>query len=127
MHEYAIAQALVEQVREIAHENGAQSVTRVVIQVGKLRGVIPEIIQWGFQVAAAGSVAEGARLEIEEVEIVVRCKTCGERSTLDSPLYLCPACGSTDVEQLSGDELILKSLEIGDERDPCPSEHFAGE
>lgn len=127
MHEYAIAQALVEQVTEIARRHAAESVTRVVVQVGKLRGVIPEILQWGFEVASADSVAAGAELEIQEVPIVIRCQTCGKQSQLDAPLYLCPECGSTDVEQVSGDELILKSLEIGDEKDPGRGEHPEGE
>lgn len=126
MHEYAIAQALVEQVADIARENGARVVTRVVIQVGKIRGVIPEILQWGFEVAAAESVAAGAELAIEEVAIVVRCKICGAQSELDAPLYLCPICGSTDVVQIGGDELILKSLEIGDERNSGSQEHPPG-
>ena len=127
MHEYAIAQALVEQVTDIARENGARAVTRVVIKVGKIRAVIPEILQWGFEVAAADSVAAGAELAIEEVAIVVQCQTCGAQSELDAPLYLCPICGSTNVVQVAGDELILQSLEIADERDSGSSEHPPGE
>lgn len=127
MHEYAIAQALADQVSKIARERDARAVTRVVIQVGKLRGVIPEILQWGFEVVSADSVAAGAELVIEAVAIAVRCQTCGAHSELDAPLYLCPICASTDVVQIAGDELILKSLEIGDERDSSSAEHPASE
>ena len=117
MHEYGIAQALVEQVGEVARNNGAGSVSRVVIQVGRLRGVVPEILRWGFEVASAGSVAEGAELAIEEVPIAIRCRGCRAESELDDPVYICPSCSGFDVEPLSGDELVLKSLEIDDERD----------
>jgi len=123
MHEYAIAQALIEQVEKIAGENKARMVTRVVVQVGKLRRVVPEILRWGFEVAAADSVAAGAALDIEEVPIRVRCRACRVESDLDEPLYLCPGCGSADVAQITGSELILKSLEIDDGRDSGPTEH----
>jgi len=116
MHEYAIAQALVEQVGEIARKNRARAVTRVVVQVGKLRGVVPEILRWGFEIAAADSVAAGAALEIEEVPIRIQCRACGIESALDDPFYLCPSCGNPNIAQLAGAELILKSLEIDDGR-----------
>jgi len=123
MHEYAIAQALLDQVGDIARRHNARAVTRVVVQVGRLRRVLPEILRFGFDVAAADSIAAGAALEIEEVPIHVRCGACRVESNLDDPVYICPACGSTQLVQLTGGELILKSLEIDDGRDSGPSEH----
>jgi hydrogenase nickel incorporation protein HypA/HybF len=127
MHEYGIAQALVSQVGDIARQHDASTVRHVVVQVGKLRAVVPEVLQWGFEVAAAGSVAAGAQLEIEEIDIRIRCRACGTEHILPDPFFVCPDCGSLDVEQVAGAELILKSLEIEDDRDPRPSEHSSGE
>jgi len=112
MHEYAIAQALVEQIEKVARENNAGTVRRVVVQIGKLRGVVPEVLRWGFEVAAHDSLAAGVAVEIEEIPIRIRCSACSAESSLDEPLFLCPVCGSCNVEQLAGSELILKSLEI---------------
>lgn len=127
MHEYAIAQALVAQIEDIARENGAVVVRRVVIQVGKLRAVVPEILRWGFGVAAEKSVAAGADLVIEEVPIVIRCRACAAECELEDPVFICPSCNGTDVSQIAGDELILKSMEIGDEGNPRRSEHPEGQ
>ncbi len=127
MHEYSIAQALVEQINDVARQNGADAVTRVVIQVGKLRAVVPEILRWGFEIASEGSIAEGAELEVEVIPIVIRCRACSTERELDDPFYVCPACNSFDVEQLSGNELILKTLEISDDRDSRSSKHHAGQ
>jgi len=127
MHEYVIAQALVEQVNDIARKHNVQGVTRVVVQVGKLRGVVPEVLRWGFEVAAADSVAAGAGLEIEEVPIHVRCGGCGAESDLDEILYVCPACGSTDLAQITGSELLLKSVEMDDGRDSGSGEYPEGQ
>ena len=127
MHEYAIAQELVAQVERIAREHGAEAVTRVIVQVGRLRAVVPDILRWGFEVAAAHTLAEGAALVIEEIPIVIRCRTCDAESRLDDPVFICPRCGGFDVEPISGDELILKSLEIDGERNPSRSEYPAGQ
>jgi hydrogenase nickel incorporation protein HypA/HybF len=127
MHEYAIAQSLVEQIGRIAAENSAERVSGVVVQVGRLRAVIPEILQWGFEIAAAGSVAEGASLEVEEIPIVLQCRACGLRNEIDSPIYLCPDCGSPDVDQVCGNELILKTMEIEDGGNSRAAEHTEGQ
>ena len=127
MHEYAIAQALIDQVGEIARRHNARAVTRVVVQVGRLRGVLPDILRFGFEVAAADTVAAGAALEIEEVPIRVQCRACRAENNLDGPLFICPGCGSADLSQIAGSELILKSLEIDDGRDSSPSEHSQGQ
>jgi hydrogenase nickel incorporation protein HypA/HybF len=127
MHEYSIAQALIDQIVEIAGQNHATRVTRAVVQVGKLRGIVPEILRWGFEVTAADTVAAGAALDIEEVPILIHCNACGVETQLDWPLYLCPACGSAAVTQLKGNELFLISMEIADDTDPSAPEHPQGQ
>jgi len=127
MHEYAIAQALVEQVEAVARENGARAVRRVVVQVGKLRGVLPDILRWGFEVAAADTIAAGAAVDIEEVPIRVRCQGCSAESELADPLFICPSCGGFNLVQVAGAELILKSLEIDNGRDTGSAEHSEGQ
>ena len=127
MHEYAIAQALVEQVENIARENRARAVGRIVVQVGKLRGVLPDILRWGFEVAAADTVAAGAVLEIEEVPIRIRCQACSAESEIAEPLFICPSCGGFDLVQITGAELILKSLEIDNGRDSGSAKHPEGQ
>ena len=55
---------------------------------------------------------EGAALEIEEQRGRAHCRTCGEDFSLADPILLC-ACGSADVELLSGRELAGESVEVG--------------
>jgi len=127
MHEYSIAQAIVEQVDEIARKHDAHKVTKVVIEVGKLRGVLPDILSWGFEVAATDTLAAGARLEVEEIPIRIQCRSCGAESQLDEPAFICRSCHSFDVAQLSGGELILKSLEIENDANPGIAERSEGQ
>jgi hydrogenase nickel incorporation protein HypA/HybF len=112
MHELAVAQALIQQVEEALRAKSVQRVTTVTIAVGKLAGVDPDCLQFAFPLAAEGTIAEGAELIVEPVPAAVRCRTCGQTTTTDVPLFACAACGGTEVELASGRELLLRSVEI---------------
>jgi hydrogenase nickel incorporation protein HypA/HybF len=65
-----------------------------------------------FELVAAGTVAEGARLEIEQPPGRAHCRSCGADFDLPDPILLCP-CGSADVQVISGRELAIVSMEVG--------------
>ena len=109
MHELGLVQEVLEVVAERT-PSGAR-VTRVVLQIGKLSSVLPDAVRFCFDLAAEGTVAEGAVLEIEETPGRARCRSCDAEVTLERPFGRC-ACGSTDLEWLSGDELIIREMEV---------------
>lgn len=108
VHELALAESLVELIREKVEES---SVRVVRLEVGKLSLVIPEALTFCFQVLTQGTPMEAAVLEIEEIAGTGRCKSCGEETALEGPILSCP-CGSYDLEILRGDELRLKEVEV---------------
>lgn len=108
MHELALTQEIVELVsRRVA---GAR-VTRVVLEVGRLSAVLPDAIRFCFDICADGTPLQGAALDVVEVPGAGRCRRCGETVPLERPFGTC-ACGGTDLEWLSGDELKIKEVEI---------------
>ena len=112
MHELSVCLALLQQVERIAHERAATRVTSIVIKVGPLSGVEPELLRRAYPLAAAGTVAEHAELAIESPHVVVRCSQCGQQSTVPPNRLLCAACGDFRTRLESGDEMILQSLEL---------------
>ena len=106
MHELSITRNIVAIVSERA--NGAK-VTRVTLEVGKLSAVIPEAIRFCFDVVAQGTVLEGARLEVIEVPGRGRCRVCGLDVELRQLVERC-ACGSSDLDRLTGEELTIKQM-----------------
>lgn len=119
MHELSIAQCLIESACEAAAAEGARRVTRLSTRIGALSGVVEEALRFSFQLAAEGTLCEGAVLEIEYVPITVHCANCDAPRTLaDSCTFVCPVCGAATPKVLSGRELDLVSLEIvADESD----------
>lgn len=112
MHELAITQSLVELVRS---RTGGRQVVAVHVRVGTLSGVIPEALQFGFEVAVPGTPLADARLDIDVVEGRQRCRTCGGEDVVEDLLLLC-RCGSVDVELLAGTELLLTAVEVVTDR-----------
>ncbi len=111
MHEVGIAAEIVAAAVSEARKHDARKVTAVTIRVGVLRGIVPDSLRMFFELAAAGTVAEGAALEIEEEPVLVDCGDCGE--TPASALTLsCPACGRDGVVVKGGDSLRVVSIDI---------------
>lgn len=112
MHELSVCQSLLSQIEAVAHENCARLVHRVTLQIGPLSGIEPHLLQQAFPIAMAGSIAEQASLEIELLPIRIQCQQCGAETEAKANRLVCASCGNWQTRLLSGDELLLASLEL---------------
>jgi hydrogenase nickel incorporation protein HypA/HybF len=108
MHELAIVADVIEAA--CAASKGAR-ITRVVLEIGRLTAVLPDAVRFCFALAAEGTLAEGAQLEIVETPGRARCRACAAELELDRPFGRC-ACGNSELDWLAGEELALKALEV---------------
>ena len=81
---------------------------------GPLSGVEYPLMQNAFPIAAAGTVASDASLHLEATPIRVLCSECGEQSEVPMNRLVCAHCGDWRTELLSGDELLLRRVVMGD-------------
>ena len=112
MHELAVCQGLMTQVEAVAQREHATRVTSITLQIGPLSGVEGRLLAEAFPIASAGSIAAGAQLLIEDMPIVVECSRCGARSAVVPNRLLCAQCGDWRTRLVSGEEMLLKSLEL---------------
>jgi hydrogenase nickel incorporation protein HypA/HybF len=122
VHELSIAQAVVAIVERHA---GARGVSRVELQVGHLRQVVPEALTFAFELLTEGTRLEGAELAIEEIPARGRCRGCGAETTMNWFPLQCARCGGLDVELLAGEELLVDALELEDDEDVLTTEGMA--
>jgi hydrogenase nickel incorporation protein HypA/HybF len=121
MHELAVAEAIVAAAERHA-EGRPVSVVRV--RVGRLRQVVPQYLSFYFEVAAKETLCKGAALEWERVPSLLRCSTCGAEWDPAPPparngdelivRFRCPQCESADHRVVSGDELIVESIDVSE-------------
>ncbi|WP_329571538.1 hydrogenase maturation nickel metallochaperone HypA [Kitasatospora sp. NBC_01266] len=106
MHEMSIAVAVVEQVERAAREHGATAVEAIRLQVGELAGVVPQSLEFCFELACAETVLAGASLTVEPVPARARCSGCAREWAVGMPPDLgCPHCPGVAGELLAGREL----------------------
>ncbi len=88
------------------------SVTRVVLEIGPLAGVEPELVRLAFQRLAPTHGLTGAELAIEWVPLTTRCEACGAVQEHERAVFHCLSCGGGRVGVERGDAVILKSIEL---------------
>jgi hydrogenase nickel incorporation protein HypA/HybF len=108
-------QNLFELVDTYSREYHLKKVSRVVIRVGELISVVPEALQFAFEVLSPDTVASGADLIIEHVPARSRCTVCRHEFASGFTIQVCPECGKA-ADFIEGRELYLQSLE-GDQEE----------
>jgi hydrogenase nickel incorporation protein HypA/HybF len=116
MHEMGIALQIIEIATASIPSNLKDvRIEKVNLKIGQLAAVVPESLRFCFEVAVKETPLEGARLAIEEVPVVAKCKDCNTRWTINGPAFSCEDCGSGSLDILSGRELDIESIEIAEE------------
>ncbi len=112
MHELAITQSILDIAKKAAEEHGARKVQSVRIMLGEYSGVVPQCIQYYFDVISKDTIAEGAVLDIRRLPVVIHCNVCGRESEIERLHVSCPLCGSTDLKLIQGREFYIESMEV---------------
>jgi hydrogenase nickel incorporation protein HypA/HybF len=79
VHEQSLIEGLVRRLSEVAAAEGARRVTTVRVWCGALSHFTPEHFREHFERAAAGSLAEGAAVEVELSDDVTHPDAAGVR------------------------------------------------
>jgi hydrogenase nickel incorporation protein HypA/HybF len=111
MHEISIAADLSSIVLETAGIEKLSKVTKVNISFGQMVQIVPDIFEFAFREAVKDTVAHGATVDIEIIEVRMKCRECGLDFTVNENNFTCNNCGSTDLEIINGKELFIKSIE----------------
>ncbi len=112
VHELAITQSILEISLQAAQAQNARRIRAIRLTIGPFSGIVPECVQMYLDVLAKGTIAEGAKIKARTLPLRVRCRTCGQESEIDRRHIACPACGSVELERLSGREFLVDSLEV---------------
>jgi hydrogenase nickel incorporation protein HypA/HybF len=112
VHELSIVASVFDVLEEKAREHGAARVLRVVLKVGVMAGVVPDLLESAFDIYKKGTLADGARLEIVTVPVRTRCPDCGGEAVREDADFSCAACGSRRIEIVEGRELVVEQIEL---------------
>jgi hydrogenase nickel incorporation protein HypA/HybF len=114
MHEFALVMSMLDLAERSARAEGATRIEAIHLEIGALAGVVPEALDFAFGGAKQGTMAEGARLEVDYLPAIAHCASCEADFELDNRfgIALCPICDTPSAELRQGRELQLSHLEV---------------
>lgn len=115
MHELPVIESLFDICMRHANSNNASKVVSVTLKIGEASDLQDEWIQRYFEYLCKDTIAQDAKLIIDRVPLMVRCKECSEEFHVDlrkTRQVLCPKCDNTKFEYVSGREYRVDSMEI---------------
>ena len=112
MHEYSVVQALLEQVQELATQNEATEVTKVIVKIGVMSGVEPHLLEVAFETFKEKTICQNAHFIMNIQPLVLNCQSCHSKSEVQTAHYCCPQCESLNVNVDDGEDMYLMSLEM---------------
>lgn len=112
MHETALSQSIIDIVAAAQKRHGFSRIARLRLEIGTLSAVDPHALRQAFVVAAIGTAAEDAVLEIDEPAGQAWCMTCSKSVMLARRGDACPDCGGWQLMVQSGDEMRVKDMEV---------------
>ena len=112
MHEISLMESVVALIEDERRKQGFSRVRAIRLKVGTLGHAEPEALRFCFDAVTSGTVADGARLEIETVFEAGWCSACRQTVPLEERFSSCLLCGNSYVRVTAGTELRLAELEV---------------
>ena len=121
MHEFAFALDIFKVAEATARKYNAKKITEVLLEIGELTLIVPDLLRRSFEMATAGSIAEGAYLNIQIVPGKIKCRECNKISSVTLTeeaqltglqLFRCTFCHSPNTEVIDGKKANVKNIKI---------------
>jgi len=113
MHELSLVTSILDIIEDYALREGFERVTSLRLSCGKVSCVVPQCVQFAFDVQSKGTRSEGATLELDILPVIIHCVNCEKDFEVDHFETCCPACGRTEVLLTGGtEELQLLELDV---------------
>ncbi len=112
MHEYSISKNIMDTLIELKKKYPDKIITKVTIVAGKFQQIVPESLFFYLDILKKDTEFLNTEFVFKENPIKIRCNKCNKISEIEEFNILCPVCGSTEIQILSGNELQIESIEI---------------
>ncbi|UCH03516.1 MAG: hydrogenase maturation nickel metallochaperone HypA [Candidatus Thorarchaeota archaeon] len=122
MHEFSAACAIVDAALQAAESYSVKKITTVNVEVGEFTFLVPEQLQFNFEIASKKTLAEDATLNINLVKGRIKCDDCGYQGEAqdeeDMPPEVavfatlkCPSCQSSATTITGGKDFVISNIE----------------
>jgi hydrogenase nickel incorporation protein HypA/HybF len=110
MHEFSLAQNILEIVEETLKKNGVSHALEVQLEVGTLSGVEIPALEMALESLKPNSVIETTEIKLIITKAKAVCRNCNKEYYPEDHFSPCPKCSSYAPDIILGKELLVKSI-----------------
>ncbi|MCB1182269.1 hydrogenase maturation nickel metallochaperone HypA [bacterium] len=108
----SIAVGILDIAESEARRADAAVINTIEVEVGALAGIEIPALEFAFEVARRGTLAETATLVVHAIPGRGHCPDCDAEVEIDFAAAVCPACDGAIVTVTSGRELRVRALNV---------------
>lgn len=112
MHELPVTESILKIALKHAEQAGASRITALHLVVGQMASIVDDSVQFYWDFVAKDTIAEGAHLSFRRIPAELQCQDCLKRYGLNGEILACPACGSTRIKIVAGEEFFLEAIDV---------------
>lgn len=125
MHEFSTAVNIIKTIVSVAEKNNAVKILKIELMVGEFTMLNIDQLSFAFEIAAEGTLAEGAEVLFEKQPGLITCQECGYQGEIESStedvdhfiidltnIFECPECHSNKTEISGGRDIYVKNIEV---------------
>ena len=113
MHEFALAQNIVETIKDQVNKD-LSKVVAINIDVGHFSGVMTDSLEFGLSVILTENDLPQVKININKIPTLAKCK-CGKEYEIKEIFENCEFCQSFNRKIISGMDIVINSIELKDE------------
>lgn len=107
-----MCRAMLKVIEQHAMEKACHHVSKVCLEVGQLAAIDQHALRFGFEAVTQGTIAEGATLEIVEIEGKAKCAFCNKTVHIKQYYDACEVCGHFSLHIIQGEGIQVKFMEV---------------
>ena len=112
MHELALTQSILDIALRYAQKANATKIVSIQLILGDLTSVVDDSVQFYWDIIARDTIAKGAILQFERIQIEMVCQDCSTTFHPTNETFTCPNCESSRVKTTRGEELRVESIDV---------------
>jgi len=114
MHEFSVAKNIFKIVEEQLKDEEYTEILAINVEIGEFSCIHIPALEFCFESVVNDTFMRNCKLKIKKIDPEILCNNCNRRSKInaDIPILRCPECESTDVILQTGEEFMIKSIEV---------------
>ena len=111
MHEFSLAQDVMQIVLESATEHGLSVISEVRLDVGRASGVHIDAFTFAWEhLRSTDPRTAECKLELNRPAGVGECPSCGFNDEIDDYIRICPACHALGLRITGGTQFMVTGI-----------------